>query len=127
MSEIKVNENVIDNWINNIFNRIYKNQEDEALRQIRKADIDKNLKARLAKYVEDAKQIKKDLELIKKENEQLKKRLENTKKENVELKKRLERIKKPTNKNYPIEINHLVENVDQSLEKLKEFLNKNNI
>ena len=62
MSEIKISENIIDNWVNNIFNRIYKQQEDEALRQIRKADIDKGLKARLAKYAEDAKQIRKDLE-----------------------------------------------------------------
>lgn len=62
MAEIKISENIIDNWVNNIFNRIYKNQEDEAMRQIRKSDIDKGLKARLAKYVEDSKQIKKDLE-----------------------------------------------------------------
>lgn len=62
MADIKISENIIDNWVNNIFNRIYKNQEDEAMRQIRKSDIDKGLKARLAKYVEDAKQIRKDLE-----------------------------------------------------------------
>jgi len=62
MADIKITENVIDNWVNNIFNRIYKNQEDEAMRQIRKADIDKGLKARLAKHIEDAKQIRKDLE-----------------------------------------------------------------
>jgi|LakMenEpi03Aug12_release.lakeMendotaPanAssembly.Ray.scaffolds.fasta_scaffold1488464_2 hypothetical protein len=62
MAEIKISENIIDNWVNNIFNRIYKNQEDEAMRQIRKSDIDKGLKARLAKYVEDSKQIRKDLE-----------------------------------------------------------------
>jgi hypothetical protein len=62
MADIKISENIIDNWVNNIFNRIYKNQEDEAMRQIRKSDIDKGLKARLAKYVEDSKQIKKDLE-----------------------------------------------------------------
>ena len=56
--------NFINNYyaVNNIFNRIYKNQEDEAMRQIRKSDIDKGLKARLAKYVEDSKQIRKDLE-----------------------------------------------------------------
>ena len=62
MAEIKISENIIDNWVNNIFNRIYKNQEDESMRQIRKSDIDKGLKARLAKYVEDSKQIRKDLE-----------------------------------------------------------------
>ena len=62
MANIKISENIIDNWVNNIFNRIYKQQEDEALRQIRKADIDKGLKTRLAKYAEDAKQIRKDLE-----------------------------------------------------------------
>ena len=62
MAEIKISENIIDNWVNNIFNRIYKNQEDEAMRQIRKSDIDKGFKARLAKYVEDSKQIRKDLE-----------------------------------------------------------------
>ena len=62
MAEIKISENIIDNWVNNIFNRIYKNQEDEAMRQISKSDIDKGLKARFAKYVEDSKQIRKDLE-----------------------------------------------------------------
>jgi hypothetical protein len=62
MADIKISENIIDNWINNIFNRIYKNQEDEMLRQIRKSDIDNAFKKRLAKYVEDSKQIKKDLE-----------------------------------------------------------------
>jgi hypothetical protein len=62
MGMIKLTEDLIDNWVNNIFNRIYKKQEDEALKQIRKANIDKGLKDRLAKYVEDGKKIRKDLE-----------------------------------------------------------------
>jgi hypothetical protein len=62
MKMIKLTEDLIDKWVTNIFDRIYRKQEDEALRQIRKADIDKGLKTRLAKYAEDAKQIRKDLE-----------------------------------------------------------------
>ena len=62
MGMIKLSEDLIDKWVANIFDRIYKKQEDDALRQIRKADIDKSFKDRLAKYAEDAKQIRKDLE-----------------------------------------------------------------
>ena len=62
MSMFNLNEDIIDKWIDNIFNRIYKHQEDEALRQIRKSDIDKSLKDKLAKWAEDAKQIRKDID-----------------------------------------------------------------
>lgn len=62
MSMMNLNEDLIDKWVDSIFNRIYKHQEDDALRQIRKTDIDKAFKARLIKYAEDAKQIRKDLE-----------------------------------------------------------------
>lgn len=62
MKLFKLTEDIIDNWVNGIFNRIYKKQEDDALRQIRKADIDKGLKARLAQYAEDAKKLRQDIE-----------------------------------------------------------------
>jgi hypothetical protein len=62
MSMMNLNEDLIDKWIDNIFNRIYKHQEDDALRVIRKSDINKSLKDKLAKWAEDAKQIRKDID-----------------------------------------------------------------
>jgi hypothetical protein len=62
MSMMNLNEDLIDKWIDNIFNRIYKHQEDDALRAIRKSDINKSLKDKLAKWAEDAKQIRKDID-----------------------------------------------------------------
>lgn len=58
---VNLREDIISTWVDNIFNRIYKKQEDDALRAIRKADIDKGLKSRLEKYAKDAEQIRKDI------------------------------------------------------------------
>lgn len=59
--KIQISEDVIAKFIDNLFGRIYKNQEDYVLRQIRGQEMDKNLKARIEKITKDAEQLKKDL------------------------------------------------------------------
>jgi hypothetical protein len=61
MAEIKINEDILQNWIDNIFNRIYKNQEDQVLRQLRNTEMDKSLRNKIDAIVKDAQELKKDI------------------------------------------------------------------
>jgi hypothetical protein len=61
MADIKINEDILQNWIDNIFNRIYKNQEDQVLRQLRNTEMDKSLRNKIDAIVKDAQELKKDI------------------------------------------------------------------